>query len=377
MGGITGQVEAASGRGIVSDSRAHLLIAGYFGCGNIGDDAILLGFLKGLERTRCQVTVMSGAPEETFRLYGVQVINRMDFGEINSAIQKCDALVFPGGSIFQDVTSVRSVGYYAKLVHAAKKAGKKVILLGQGIGPLTSFLGKRIALGAFNDCDAIAVRDAGSVATLKSLGVKTSPRLTADMAFLLSKPATDEDVRDFGVGDMRTIGIAPRPVGKMKGTDTVALFGELCRMLYKNNLMPVLIELDRKEDGPLINEIEKTQGGKVPGIRKLSTPMQLQQRLMRMESMISVRLHGGILAATVGMPAFMVSYDPKVSAFSQQMELPAAPSIQGLTPTRLFESFMTFYRDRERYQRSLMRKLEESQKLAEANISILMDRVNT
>ncbi len=359
----------------MSGRPINFLVAGYFGAGNIGDDAVLLGFLKGLDGLGCNVTVMSGSPEDTFRNYGVRAIQRMDLGDFASAVKDCDALVFPGGSIFQDVTSVRSVAYYSKLINGAKKEGKKVVLLGQGVGPLTSFLGKRMAVGALNQCDRIAVRDAASVGTLRTLGVKVTPRVTADMAFLLPKPAALEDVRDFGVGDMRTIGIAPRAVPKTKGTDIVGLFGELCRMLFKNNLMPVLIELDRKEDGPLINEIEKTQGGKVPGIRKITTPMQLQQRLMRMESLISVRLHGGILGATVDIPAFMISYDPKVTAFAQQMDLPAALNIQGLTPTRLFESFMLFYKDRERYQKTVLRKVEECRTLAQDNISILMECV--
>jgi len=359
----------------VSGVRIRLLTAGYFGCGNLGDDAILLGFLSGLGDQDVSVVVLSGNPEETNRLYGVSAVNRMDWSAINEQIAKCDALVFPGGSIFQDVTSVKSVAYYARLVSLAKKARKKVILLGQGIGPLKSFLGRRLAVGAFNSCDLIAVRDAASVSTLQGLGVKVTPRVTADLAFLLPKPPALEDVRDFGVGDMKTIGIAPRPVGKLKGSEVVSLFGEFCKMLYRNNLMPVLIELDKKEDSLLINEIEKTHGGKVPGIRKLSTPMQLQQRLMRIESVVSLRLHCGILAATVGIPPFMVSYDPKVTAFAQQMDLPAAPNIAGLTPTRLFESFMGFYKERDRYSRAIERRAAEAKTQAAMNIALMVETV--
>ena len=93
---------------------ANLLLAGYFGSGNLGDDAILLGFMQGIEKDGHDVHVMSGSPDETYRSYGLRAIDRKNFDEIKKAIDACDALVFPGGSIFQDVTSVASVSYYAK-----------------------------------------------------------------------------------------------------------------------------------------------------------------------------------------------------------------------------------------------------------------------
>jgi polysaccharide pyruvyl transferase CsaB len=352
---------------------ARILVAGYFGCGNLGDDAILLGFLQGLQGRNVDVIVMSGFPEETHRLYGVRCIPRKESGMFNEAIQECDALVFAGGSIFQDVTSVASVNYYSGLVSKAKKAGKKVIMLGQGIGPLNNFLGKRMATSAFNSADVIAVRDAASVQTLKSLGVKTTPRVCGDLAFLLPVPAQQEESGGYSVGNMKTIGIAPRPFGKHK--EVVQLFGDLCRLLYQNNMMPVLIEMDHESDRQLLDDIEKSQGGKVPSIRKITTPMQLQQRLARMECVIAVRLHAGILASTVGVLPFMVSYDPKVSAFAASMNLPAPPGLTGMTANRLFETFMGFYKDRERHLATIERRREEMVKLAQANINLLMDFV--
>ena len=54
-----------------------------------------------------------------------------ELAAVDREIQKCDALVFPGGSIFQDVTSLQSVGYYAQLVKRAKGAGKNCVVVHQ------------------------------------------------------------------------------------------------------------------------------------------------------------------------------------------------------------------------------------------------------
>ncbi len=348
---------------------SNLLLAGYFGCGNLGDDAILMGLTEGLEREDVELTMLSGAPEESFRNYGIPSIARRDTRQLQSAIERCDLLVFPGGSVFQDVTSVRSPAYYADLVRRAKKAKKKVVLLSQGVGPLKSFFGRRAAVYAFNAADAAVVRDPDSAALLKEIGVRSPVRLGADLSFLM-KPRLASEMGEFKVGGMKTVGIAPRPYGRHAKAIT-KLFGDLARRLFEANFMPVLIEMDRHEDGPLIYDISKQQGGKVPDIRKLDTPMQVQQRMSRMEAVIAMRLHAGILAANVFVPPFMVSYDPKVTAFAKMLELHQAVSIEGLKADRLFESFMAFMRDRERNLKVLERRQAHLVKLAQVNIDTL------
>lgn len=349
----------------------RLLLAGYFGAGNIGDDSILLGFLELLAGQGFEVTVMSGNPEETHRYYGVPAIPRKDMKAFNAAIESHDALVFPGGSIFQDASSAKSALFYSNLVRTAKKSKKKVILLGQGIGPLTTFFGKTAASKALGMCDAIAVRDSASISALKALGVRQMPRLCGDMAFLLPPPRDGQDAATYQVGNMRSVGLAPRPLGKQK--EMIKLFGDLSRLLFQANYLPVLVEMDREEDGQLIYDIEKSQGGKVPSIRKVPTPMQMQQRIARMDALLAMRLHAGVLAATVGVPSCMVSYDPKVTAFAKQMDLPAALPVEGLTAERAFENFSQFMKQRDRYATAIARKTEEQKNLAKANLQVLLD----
>lgn len=352
--------------------RTRILLCGYFGCGNLGDDAILVGLSEALSDLDLDFTMLSGSPEETFRVYGIRSIPRMDLKQVQEAIQETDYVVFPGGSIFQDVTSVRSAGYYNSLITRAKKAHKKVFLLGQGVGPLTSFLGKRFAVGAFNLADEIVVRDPGSLALLKQLGIKRPIRLGADMGFLMPPPPDQTEDTSFQVGSMRTIGISPRPFGRnIKGIRQ--LFADLAKKLYAANLMPVMIEMDQNEDGPLIYEIGKILGGKVPDIRKMATPMQVQQRMARMEAVIAMRLHAGILAASVNVPPYMISYDPKVTALAKLLELAPAPPIDGLTADRLFDNFMGFLRDRERNVKIVERKREELKKAAMVNVDVLRE----
>jgi len=220
----------------------------------------------------------------------------------------------------------------------------------------------------------VSVRDPGALQALKELGYTRPVKMASDSAFLLPKPNTAGEAEGFNVGAMKAVGIAPRSV-KGKGRDIAGLFGDFCRLLYQSGSMPVLIAMDKGEDSPLIDEISKKQGGKVPDIRKVSTPMQMQQRMSRMETVVAMRLHAGILAATMGIPAMMVSYDPKVTAYARLMEMGNALQLEGLTGPRLLDSFISFQRDRERNLKILEKKLGEQQQAAEVSVELVREFV--
>jgi polysaccharide pyruvyl transferase CsaB len=347
-----------------------LLLAGYIGCGNLGDDAMAAGFVSALGEGY-QISVLSGDPGATNRNMGWHALPRKDMAAVDNAIKACDALVFPGGSVFQDVTSVRSVAYYARLVKQAKGAGKKVFLLGQGVGPLTRWMGKRMAAAAFNAADVVAVRDSTSAVLLKELGVRRPAKITADPAFLLPKPELRPG-ESFEVAGMRAVGLAPR---RVKGVDVVGLFGEVAKLLFAEGIMPMFIAMDRNEDPTLIEEIASKHGGKMPDLKKLDTPRQVQDRMARMDAVLALRLHAGILAATVGVPPMMVSYDPKVDAFAKQLGLGSATKLQGANAASLARSFLQFLQNKERNAATVELKRNELATQALGNVTLLRENL--
>lgn len=330
----------------------------------------MLGFAQRLEREGIEVSTLSGSPDESYRIHNIRAVPRRDMRLVKQEIEQHDALVFPGGSIFQDATSFRSVLYYANLVSLAKKARKRVLLLAQGVGPLKTWLGKRQSAAAYNDADHVTVRDPQSAALLKEIGVTKPVRVTADSAFLMPFPTLLEDTQNFAVGNMRTVAIAPRPV---KGIDMESLIGEFCRRLFQSGTMPLLVPMDREEDAPLIQAISNKQGGKIPDLKRIDSPVDVQRRLARVDSVVAVRLHAGILAASVRVPPLMLSYDPKVTAFARSLDIGGGLPLQGLTPDRLFDHFMSFQKSRDRNAELMERKTAEFARMAEENIQIVVD----
>lgn len=120
------------------EKKYKVLMSGYYGFNNSGDDAILISIYSSILKTgrNIDVTVLANKPEETSKKYGVKVIYRYNIFKVIKAISDCDLLISGGGSLLQDRTSTRSLVYYLSIIKTAKILGKKVMLYANGIGPV-------------------------------------------------------------------------------------------------------------------------------------------------------------------------------------------------------------------------------------------------
>ena len=92
----------------------NILISGYYGFNNIGDESILRTVIDNLREKLGDVgiTVLSQDPAQTSEKYGVQAAPRMDLKAIFRSVRQCDLLLSGGGSLLQDATSTHSILYY-------------------------------------------------------------------------------------------------------------------------------------------------------------------------------------------------------------------------------------------------------------------------
>ncbi len=91
-----------------------ILISGYYGFNNIGDESILRTVIDNLrEKLKdIDITVLSQDPAQTSEKYGVKAARRMSLWDILRCVWRCDLLLSGGGSLLQDATSGRSILYY-------------------------------------------------------------------------------------------------------------------------------------------------------------------------------------------------------------------------------------------------------------------------
>ena len=155
---------------------------------------MLTAIIKSLRSTEksVELTVISGDPEMTSAQHQVNSIHRFNFLEIIKSLHGCDLLISGGGSLLQDVTSMRSLLYYLSILALGVILKKKVMLFGQGIGPINSRFLRKLTKLICSHADLITVRDQDSLYELRRLGVPTQKvQLTADSVLTLPQEGKD------------------------------------------------------------------------------------------------------------------------------------------------------------------------------------------
>lgn len=141
--------------------NARIILSGYYGFGNLGDELILLAILQMLDTlgTDTRVIVLSACPERTMRIHGVEAVNRWNPVAVWQAIRASDVVISGGGGLLQDATSRQSPLYYLEVINLALRCRKKVMVWAQGIGPLSTPWLQRRVLQTLSRVAAISVRD--------------------------------------------------------------------------------------------------------------------------------------------------------------------------------------------------------------------------
>ncbi|MBW4644483.1 MAG: polysaccharide pyruvyl transferase CsaB [Goleter apudmare HA4340-LM2] len=290
------------------------LLSGYYGKGNGGDEALLATLLQMLPPHVTPV-VLSANPEETRDRYGVETYNRMAISPVLQALRSCDAFIWGGGSLIQDVTSSISPLYYSGLMALAQTMGLKTVAWAQGIGPLVRPQTRWLARQNFTGCTKVSVRDRASAALLSDWQIPFI--LAPDPVWALeSKPVP-------GLWDLP----APRVAVTLRSHPqlTEKRLANLTRALVDfqkaTQAFILLLPFQKSEDLSIAQAIQPHLLD-VSQILCLEDPQVLKGVFKGVEMAIGMRLHSLIMAAAEGCRCFALSYDPKVNRLMEDLDMP-------------------------------------------------------
>ena len=275
-----------------------ILLSGYYGFDNAGDEAILSAIVTELRALGHEPTALSSDPQKTARAHGVKAVSRTNPVALFSAISSCDAMFSGGGGLLQDATSSRTLTYYLGLIQLALTLRKKVVIFNQSIGPLSSEGRKKVARALRSTRNI--VRDRGSLALLETLGLEAE--LGGDPALLLGAGSLLEREENRVV-------IAPRG-GQSGATHKLA---EVAHALEAEGKKIVLLAFQTEEDTRECQFIAASCAR--AEIVKVGDPAEALEHIAKATLVIGVRLHAVILAAALEVPFMGVRYDPKVQGF--------------------------------------------------------------
>jgi polysaccharide pyruvyl transferase CsaB len=316
---------------------SDIVISGYYGFGNAGDEAMLTAMVEALSDVdpAVRITVISGNPADTRRRHGIAAVYRLNYPEIIRVLAGSDLLISGGGSLLQDVTSDRSLYYYLSIMMLAKKLGKAVMLYAQGIGPVRGALARGAMRYIGNTVDLVTVRDEGSRDELKALGVKTPPiYITADPVLALHP--VDREIGRSILRRYKLEGATPligfsvrewkdwshyKQVLAQAADDLAAEFG--ARVVFLPMQWPDDLEAARK--------ITRRMRNPAVVLEEEYTTSELLSLVGNLDLLVGIRLHALIFAAVMHVPMVGISYDPKVDRFLETLHDRHIGTLQSVT----------------------------------------------
>ncbi|WFB58190.1 polysaccharide pyruvyl transferase CsaB [Paenibacillus sp. BR1-192] len=378
---------------MVSTSKT-IVISGYYGFKNSGDEAVLKSILTALEQegqaagVDINPVVLSIDPEWTSAAYGVKSVHRMKLGEVRQAIKDSDGLISGGGSLLQDATSPKTIPYYLGVLKIAQWLGKPTFIYAQGVGPVNRKLFYPMIRSIFRKCTYISVRDMQSGELLQSMGISgEAVHVVPDPVMGLPLPAGEGVHRDSHPGSALKENEAAlvssieeqhesseEPVkpsssssGDTKGSLPVigisvrywhperkelkAVAEGLKALAGQRPVHLRFLPFHQPDDieasqfiADAMGDISKN-GSALSFYRDEKQPQDMLREVSRCDMILGMRLHSLIYAANQSVPLLGISYDPKINHFLKRLGSEPVGSSESLDPNVLKDQMLKLLDD--------------------------------
>ena len=338
-----------------------IIISGYYGFRNSGDEAVLKSILTALEEESRQAgitvkpVVLSSDPAWTEKMYGVEAVPRMSLGEVRRAIKNSDGLISGGGSLLQDATSPKSIPYYLAILKLAQWAGKPTFVYAQGIGPVQRKIFYPMIRSVFQRCEYVSVRDKQSAALLGSMNLKRpTVEVVPDPVMGLTLPSGSEQAAENNPDELPIVGVSVRYWDK-EHRDLTAIADGLKKVASERRVHLRFLPFHLPDDEQasrmvmdLLGDIKET-GSHVSMCDQVTDPQLMLLEVSRCSLMIGMRLHSLIYAASHQVPPLGVSYDPKIDHFLSRVGSQPVGTTVALDGRKLAEEAMRLLDERDQW----------------------------
>ena len=346
----------------------RVVISGYYGFRNSGDEAVLKSILFALEEEGAEQgiqivpIVLSGDPATTREMYGVESVHRMRLGEMLRAIRGSDGLISGGGSLLQDATSAKTIPYYTGVLKLAQLLGKPTFIYAQGIGPVNRRWMDRLIRGVMRRSAYVSVRDEGSAQLLGQIGLPLDRiDVVPDPVMALPLPAAQPLAGEAAAAGGPGLGAAAMPAAapgradappaaaerlplvgvslrhwRKDGADlarVAAALGALARSrAVRLRFLPFHTPSDAEASRWVIGQLGDLGASHAEIAEPGDDPQQMLLEVSRCDALLGMRLHALIYAANQAVPMVGLSYDPKIDQFLNRIGIKPIGTTESLDP---------------------------------------------
>ncbi|AYC28911.1 polysaccharide pyruvyl transferase CsaB [Paenisporosarcina cavernae] len=364
-----------------------IVLSGFYGLGNTGDEAILKAIVDNLrvELDNPDITVFSLSPENTAKEHNVKSIYRgwrHQNKEKVQALREADLLVSGGGGLLQDTYPTKflfgPLPYYLLIVFLAKLCGAKVMFFSQGIGPVTSTWGKILMKVFANMADFVTVRDSYSKEYLHSLGVKRPETVvTADIVFAFQADQDDIAYESLALtGNEKIVAVTVRPW--FDHPDYIEKMAHvLDALIEERGVLPVFVPMEGKYDVPASNDVLSLMkhADKTRMLGSDYTPNQFLNFIQHADLTIGLRLHALIFSALSNVPHLGFSYDKKVESFLKRSGMwDYSFRLGEIDEQKLLQNALYLLDNKDTAQQTMEPNVEALRQEARRNVTLLKEK---
>ena len=376
----------------------RVVISGYYGAGNIGDELILRSITQGVAANgmECKMVVAGEKPDAVMSEHSLQAVPRRDVRRAEPEIAKSTALILGGGGLWHDHSfnstgglaalfseNSFSVTGYSKLPLLAKIYAKAFHVYGMGVGPLKDSKARQYVRFLGELADSIVVRDETSAELLRSTeGWRAPVEVVPDVVYALdvSHLAPPKELREFCAGGGRVLGVNLRPWKEHNEAAFVERMTDTLDRIHEAGGVRILgIPFQTPHDNKVLRKIFSMLPRSVPSLvyepKGADRIDQTLGALKCCDLLLSMRLHATLVAHRMGVPGVGLSYAPKVAALFEEVGSPELCLPLDARPAIVLDTVSRALADIAGYRKRLQESIPPLEDKARQGLELLRGRI--
>lgn len=397
-----------------------IILYGFFGSGNIGNDTSLEAALHNIKKYQPDTNVICvcNGPREVSRRFGIQALPMSEHeadkpisGGLPSRIMRLwsrlmDEVGFwlrrprwfqPGdkfivaGSGGVDDYGVRRPWHRPYVLYkwckVAKMGGAQVIFLSVGAGPILNRVSKFLMLKALRMADYRSYRDVAAFSYLQSVGYDTSGDLSyPDLVFSLSKASLPIPRKRssapiiVGLGLINYYGHRYEPgVGERIYQEYISKIKHFAIWLLREGFIIRVLSGDMADRWPaqdlveFVNEEGESHWRENLIVQEITDRNELFNQIAQTDLVVASRFHNVLCALMLERPVISLSYHEKNDSLMKEMGLEHyCQHIEHFTNERLIEQFSSCIHETEQIVSRIHDQLDNYRNLLDEQYKTLL-----
>ena len=362
-----------------------IAIHGFYGQGNLGDEAILKAILQEFSKfSEIEVVVFSRDPEEVSRIHGVRSVHSQGRQRLLRRIweiKTSDLFIFGGGGLLKDYGSdFSSLERWLRLLRLAKRLNVKTALCAVGVENIRYDESRKLLKDALDRVDLITVRDRNSKDILMDIGVTNEVKVVTDSAVLLA---------NINASKKKDISMPPRVIicvrhwfSKGEYIEKPEVNENFIRSLsvaadfliehYNTEIDFIPFRTTSYDDDRIVAKqviLYMKHKGRTRIHSRAPEVDEFIEMSKQSSLIIGMRLHSLILGTSVGVPVIGLEYMPKVKAYMDSIgQTEYSLDLERITGEKLISLIKNISENYDTKSEKILSGVSKLQKIARENI---------